>query len=69
MTVKTSIYEQNLYEKIQKYDVWYKKTNGGFVVDCNSIILYNKIGGFVVDRKSIDLLTTFIRKASKMRLA
>ena len=29
---------------------------GGFVVDRNSIDLYYKIGGFVVDRKSIDLI-------------
>ena len=42
---------------------------GGFVVDRNSIDLYYKIGGFVVDRKSIDLLTTSIQKASEMRLA
>ena len=27
---------------------------GGFVVDRNSIDLYYKIGGFVVDRKNID---------------
>ena len=32
-------------------------------------ILYYKIGGFVVDRKSIDLLTKSVRKASEMRLA
>ena len=42
---------------------------GGFVVDRNSIDLYYKIGGFVVDRKSIDLLTKYVRKASEMRLA
>ena len=42
---------------------------GGFVVDRNSIDLYYKIGGFVVDRKSIDLSTKYIRKASEMRLA
>ena len=42
---------------------------GGFVVDRNSIDAYYKIGGFVVDRKSIDLLTKYIRKASEMRLA
>ena len=42
---------------------------GGFVVDRNSIDLYYKIGGFVVDHKSIDLLTKSIRKASEMRLA
>ena len=42
---------------------------GGFVVDRNSIDLYYEIGGFVVDRKSIDLLTKSIRKASEMRLA
>ena len=42
---------------------------GGFVVDRNSIDLYYKIDGFVVDRKNIDLLTNSIRKASEMRLA
>ena len=42
---------------------------GGFVVNRSSIDLYNKISGFVVDRKSIDLLTKSIQKASKMRLA
>ena len=41
---------------------------GSFVVDRNIIDLYYKIGGFG-DRKSIDLLTTSIRKASEMRLA
>ena len=43
-----------------------------FVVDRNSIDLYYKIDGFVVDRKRIDLidlLTKSIRKASEMRLA
>ena len=38
---------------------------GGFVVDRNSIDLYYKIGGCVVDRKSIDLVTTYVRKASE----
>ena len=38
MTVKASIYEQNLYEKLQKYVFWSKPL---------------KIGGFVVDRKHI----------------
>ena len=42
---------------------------GGFVVDRNSIDLYYQIGGFVVDRKNIDVLTKYIRKASEMRLA
>ena len=42
---------------------------GGFVVDRNSIDFCYKIGGFVVDRKNIDLLTKSIRKASEMRLA
>ena len=41
---------------------------GGFVVDRNSIDLYYEIG-FVVDRKSIDLLNQYVRKASEMRLA
>ena len=41
---------------------------GGFVVDRTSIDLFYKIGGFVVDRKSIDL-TKSVRKASEMRLA
>ena len=35
---------------------------GGFVVDRNSIDLYYKIGGFVV-RKNIDFLTKSVRKA------
>ena len=72
-TVEASICQQNLYEKLQKYDVWSKPPkNGSFVVDCNSIDSYYIIGGFVVDRKSIDLidlLTKSIRKASEMRLA
>ena len=38
-------------------------------VDRNSMDLYYKIGGFVVDRKSIDLLTKSVRTASEMRLA
>ena len=45
---------------------------GSFVVRRNSIDLYYKIGDFVVDHKSndlIDLSTTSIRKASEMRLA
>ena len=42
---------------------------GGFVVDRKSIDVYYQIGGFVADRKSIDLLTKVIRKASEMRLA
>ena len=40
LTVKASIYEQNLYEKLQKYGLFIKTL---------------KIGGFVVDRKNIDL--------------
>ena len=38
---------------------------GGFVVDRNSIDLYYKIGGFVVDRKSIDLLANMFEKLQK----
>ena len=38
---------------------------GGFVVDRNSIDLYYEIGGFVVDRKSIDLLTNLYEKLQK----
>ena len=37
---------------------------GGFVVDRNSIDLYYKIGGFVVDRKNIDLLRNKIYSKS-----
>ena len=40
-----------------------------FFVDRNSIDLYYKICGFVVDRKNIDLLTKSVRKSSEMRLA
>ena len=70
LTVEASTYKQNLYEKLQKYDLLVKPPKiGGFVVDRNSIDLYYKIGGFVVDRKNIDLLTKSIRKASEMRLA
>ena len=39
------------------------------VVDRKNIDLDYEIGGFVVDRKSIDVLTKSIRKASEMRLA
>ena len=42
---------------------------GGFVVDRKHIDVYYKLYGFVVDRKHIDLLTTSIRKASDMQLA
>ena len=42
---------------------------GGFVVDRNSIDLYYTIGGFVVDRKNTNLLTKYVRTASEMQLA
>ena len=38
---------------------------GGFVVDRNSIDLYYKIGGFVVDRKSIDLIDLLTKSIRK----
>ena len=70
LTVKASIYEQNLYEKLQKYDCWSKTLKLMVLLLTAAASIYTiKLVVFVDDRKSIDLLTKSIRKASKMRLA
>ena len=49
------VYEQHLYEKLQKYDVWSRPIKlVGFVVDRKNIDLYCKHSSFAVDRESID---------------